>query len=192
MDSLFPQLLEARGACALLESTTAASPLARRTLLARDPRAILIADGRGSRITTFSGTRAAGGDALDLLRQMSEDLPRGEWPEEGALVGAIAYDYVRPRGARGRPLLVAMAVDRLSVVEDGRTIATGARGRAGLDAALTAGGDDATAAETRSPIDLARHSNLSRDEYRRQVRRLQEHIAAGDIYQANLSQRFAL
>ncbi len=33
-------------------------------------------------------------------------------------------------------------------------------------------------------------SNFSRDEYLRAIRRIKEHIAAGDIYQANLSQRF--
>ena len=33
---------------------------------------------------------------------------------------------------------------------------------------------------------------MSRDEHRRRVLRIKEHIAAGDIYQANLSQRFEL
>jgi para-aminobenzoate synthetase component I len=39
-------------------------------------------------------------------------------------------------------------------------------------------------------IDLPAFSNMSRDDHRARVLRVKEHIAAGDIYQANLSQRF--
>jgi anthranilate/para-aminobenzoate synthase component I len=44
----------------------------------------------------------------------------------------------------------------------------------------------------RDGIDLPAFSNMSRDDHRRRVLRLKEHIAGGDIYQANLSQRFDL
>jgi len=39
---------------------------------------------------------------------------------------------------------------------------------------------------------LALHPNLSRSEYMERVTRCQEYIAAGDLYQANLSHRFAV
>lgn len=176
MNSLFRKLQSTHGACALLESTTPSGPQARRSLLARDPRALLIADGRVTRVTTATGTREVPGDPLDIVRGLLAELPPGRWPEEGAVVGAIAYDYARPRGSVETPRVLAMAVDRLEVVEDERVegaVAPPERGSSGT-----------------SIIDLARHSNLSREEYGQQVRRIQEHIAAGDIYQANLSQRF--
>jgi anthranilate/para-aminobenzoate synthase component I len=176
MDRLFRKLRDTSGDCALFESTTPSGPLAQRSLLAREPRAVLIADGRVTRIISAAGTRQMHGDPLEIVRGLLQELPSGRWPEEAAVVGAVAYDYARPRGAMETPRLLAMAVDRLEVVED-----------SGIGAA-----PERATAHRRSAIDLARHSNLSRDEYRQQVRRLQEHIAAGDIYQANLSQRFEL
>ncbi len=41
-----------------------------------------------------------------------------------------------------------------------------------------------------SPISNPLHSNFTRDQYRATVRRAKDYIAAGDIYQVNLSQRF--
>jgi anthranilate/para-aminobenzoate synthase component I len=41
-------------------------------------------------------------------------------------------------------------------------------------------------------LDLAAFSNMSLDDHRRRVLRIKDHIGAGDIYQANLSQRFEL
>jgi para-aminobenzoate synthetase component 1 len=188
---LFEELVETRGACALLESTSSAGPLARRSLLACDPTAILIADGAGAHLTTATGTRTLAGDPLDLVRGLAAERPRGAWPDEGGVVGALSYDYARPRRAAApAPRLIALAVDRFHVLEDGQ--------RTGVSRASTAALDDATAGAPseepppplEAPIELARHSNLSRAEYRSQVLRLKEHIAAGDIYQANLSQRF--
>jgi para-aminobenzoate synthetase component 1 len=61
-----------------------------------------------------------------------------------------------------------------------------------LDVPSCGAGSAEPAPPLAAPIELPRYSNLSRDEYRRQVLRLKEHIAAGDIYQANLSQQFRL
>jgi anthranilate/para-aminobenzoate synthase component I len=192
VEHLFADIGHTSGACALLESTSSASPLARRSLLARYPRAILIADGAGARVTTAAGTRTLTGDPLDLVRQLVRELPRGSWPDEGAVVGALAYDYARPRrAARAAPRLVAMAVDRLGVVEDGRSIAAAPTGAA-FDVPLEIADAEVPSPLAARPIDLLHYSNLSREEYRRRVRRLREHIAAGDIYQANLSQQFRL
>jgi len=43
-----------------------------------------------------------------------------------------------------------------------------------------------------TPLDLARWSNLTASDHGHLLQRIQRHIAAGDIYQANLSQRFRL
>ena len=50
----------------------------------------------------------------------------------------------------------------------------------------------APAPPARTGLDLPAHSNMSRDDHRRRVLRLKDHIAAGDIYQANLSRRWRL
>jgi para-aminobenzoate synthetase component 1 len=109
----------------------------------------------------------------------------------------LAYDFARPgRPPAETPLLVAVAVDRFRVEEDGAVVAAGSpRPPRPL-------GDHALAQArwtARPPLhveldveDLAACSSLTREEHRRLVLRVQEHIAAGDIYQANLSQRFRL
>jgi para-aminobenzoate synthetase component 1 len=90
-------------------------------------------------------------------------------------------------------MLVAMAVDRFLVEdEDGVHGETADAGPAPwLDAMIPVPAAAATS-PVETPIALPRYSNLTRDEHRRLVRVVQERIAAGDIYQANLSQRFEL
>ena len=177
-------LRETRGACALLESTSAGGPLAERSLLARDARTVLVADAAGTHLTTRHGTRRISGDPLAHLALLVSELP-----PEGAVVGALAYDYARPRGAEpGAPRLLALAVDRLVTIGDDAAPGAG-HSSPPLDVPLAVPAI-ADAPPPSVPIDLARHSNLTRDVYRAKVRRLKEHIAAGDIYQANLSQRF--
>jgi para-aminobenzoate synthetase component 1 len=70
------------------------------------------------------------------------------------------------------------------------------RGAAGADAALDAfrqalkAPPPAPAGFTAAGENL--HSNISRSEYEAAVRRIREYIAAGDVYQVNLSQRFQM
>lgn len=178
MNTAFEALVETSGACALLESSAPGGPLARRSLLARAPLALLRVDARGAEFTTAAGSQQTALDPLAALRVLLAQVPRGgSWPDEGAVVGALAYDHARPASRHGDlPLLVALAVERLEVFEHAEALAQpiGARSPAPGNA------------------DLERLSSLSREAYRQGVRRAQEHIAAGDIYQANLSQRFEL
>lgn len=167
MSAALQALLETRGPCALLESTTC-GPLARQSLLARDPTAVVTLDAREQlTLTTRDGTRALSVAPFEALRALLR-----ECPAQGGLVGALAYDFARPAGRRAAtPLLVALAVERLLRFDAPDEAAPARRASA----------DDGT---------LERLSSLSRDEYRRRVRAVQEHIARGDVYQANLSQRF--
>jgi anthranilate/para-aminobenzoate synthase component I len=166
--------LRAEGPCVLLESTSLPGPRSRLSLLARDPRALLVADAGGTRVTRGGRITPVPGDPLDALRALLKEVPEGRWPDEGGVAGALAYDYARPgRPPAPTPLLVALAVDRFEVREG------------------SAGEDEGDAPEAAGPpLDLAAHSSLTRDEYVALVLRVKEHIAAGDIYQANLSQRF--
>src|SRR5262245_41229141 len=116
MSDLVDRLRDTIGACALLESSTSTGPLARRTLFARHPRAILVADARQTTIVTAAGARTRPGDALDHLRALHAELR-----PEGALFGALAYDYARPRQAHAAaPRLLALAVDHVTTMEEGR------------------------------------------------------------------------
>jgi len=177
MSDLVHELMQTKGDCALLESALPGGPLSRRSLLFRNPRAALVVDGRGAELRTPDGTRRMEGEALDLVRALLHD-PAIKGSEERAVVGALAYDHSRPRGAApDSPRLLALAVDAMEVAE----VAAAVR--------------KDVPAEQRSPrreVELARYSNLTRSEYRSKVAQLQEHIAAGDIYQANLSQRFTV
>jgi anthranilate/para-aminobenzoate synthase component I len=165
----------AEGPCALLESTSGRGPLAQLSLLARRPRAWVIAGRRWARLCDLNGERRVGCDPLVFLRSLLQELPDGQWPEEAAVVGALAYDWARPAStADDAILLVALLVDRLEVFA--------AQPLPAASGPLVA----------EPSIDLERHSSLSHAEYLRLVRRVQEHIAAGDVYQANLSQRFEL
>jgi anthranilate/para-aminobenzoate synthase component I len=173
--SAYHELREERGPCVLLESTTSAGPLARLSILARRPRAVLVADRSGTSVNTPSGARRVDADPIAALRALLREVPAGRWPDEGGVAGALAYDFARPkRPGAPTPLLIAVAVDRFLVEEAGTT--------------QPARVPPATA----NAINLPGFSNMSRDDHRRRVLRIKEHIAAGDIYQANLSQRFEL
>ena len=107
------------------------------------------------------------------------------------MAGALAYDFARPRREPApTPLLVALCVDRFLVTEDERLIADD--GGDSTEAAPLDLPPSRGAGLPPGPLRLADWSSLTREQHRALVRRIQKHIAAGDIYQANLSQRFRL
>ena len=190
----YAALVATKGPCVLLESTAAPSPYARRTLLARNPRAALIADRDGLRRADAAGARRVGGDAFTALRAMLREVRPGRWPDEGGIAGALSYDAARPGYGAATPKLIALAVDRFLVEEQGVATGDGSEGGAPCPWIDVLIGPAARSSDPPPaiPLELARWSNLTRDHHRRLVRVVQEHIAAGDIYQANLSQRFDL
>lgn len=162
VSAAYAELLRTAGPCVLLESTSGRGPRSRVSLLARRPRATLVVH-RGE------------GDPIDRLRALLAATPEGTWPDEGGVVGALAYDAARPaRPPAPTPLLVAMAVDRFEEMDAGDPAAP-------VRPAPPPGGPT---------LDLPSVSSLTREAYLALVARVQEHIARGDIYQANLSQRF--
>ncbi|BBO76739.1 hypothetical protein DSCW_41560 [Desulfosarcina widdelii] len=151
---------------------------------------------------------------LDVLQQTlinfhlnPEDFPQ---PVAAGLFGYLAYDLKDeledlPRTTvddLGLPHLY-LAAPSLVVVHD-KTDATNRvhapvfedRGSEAADAAL----DTFRQALSAPPpvpggfkaIGEKLHSNISRSEYEAAVRRIREYIAAGDVYQVNLSQRFEM
>jgi anthranilate/para-aminobenzoate synthase component I len=119
-------------------------------------------------------TTAADTDPGAALRALLAEVPPG-----GAIAGLVAYDLARPpRPGEPALLLIALAAERLEEfapepVADAEAFRAAARHAA-------------------ADLQLAPHSSLSRDEHRRLLSKVQDHIGRGDIYQANLSQRFEL
>jgi anthranilate/para-aminobenzoate synthase component I len=187
----FEETLRTDGPCVLLESTTGAGPLARLSLLARRPRAMLLAERQGVRVFDASGVRASAAAPLDALRALLREVPAGEWPDEGGIAGAIAYDLARPGPAATTPLVFAIAVDRFLLVEDDQVVG-GGTAQPGIAPTLAHAPWSHPLLPAPRPglAGLPAWSSLTRDEHRSLVLRVKEHIARGDIYQANLSQRF--
>jgi anthranilate/para-aminobenzoate synthase component I len=173
--SAYDELRREPGPCVFFESTGAPGPLSRVSIRACRPRALLVADRSGTTVSSAGGARRVDGDPVAALRGLLREIPPGRWPDEGGVAGALAYDFARPgRPPAPTPVLVAMSVDRFLVEE-----------ALGTETEPTREG-------TGTRIDLPAFSNMSRADHHRRVLRLKEHIAAGDIYQANLSQRFDL
>jgi para-aminobenzoate synthetase component 1 len=188
----FAALEATEGACALFEAPAASGAGPGLTLLARDPRAIAISDATGTRILSEGRTRHLDLGPLQAVRALLAETRPGRWPEEGGVVGALAYEAARPgRSTGGTPLLVALQVDRLTLLENGQLLAAPPRTSSGLREGEP-GPVPAPCEPPSLPIQLPRWSSLSRAEYHARVLEIQERIAAGDIYQANLSQRFRL
>ncbi len=114
-------------------------------------------------------------DPAGALRALLAEVPTG-----GAVAGLVAYDLARPpRAGEPATLLIALAGARLEAFAP-----------EAADAGATAFRDAARRAA--AGLDLAPHSSLGRAEHRRLTLAVQEHIGRGDVYQANLSQRFEL
>jgi para-aminobenzoate synthetase component 1 len=181
----FPFLLESAGR-------------GRHTFLGADPYAVLIARGdrlalwREGRERTFRGNPF---DAVDeLLTEQSLDNPEG-LPLPCGAVGAFGYDLGQhlerlPHRAEDDldfPDLVLGFYDEVTCIDGTAaskvSLTTPARRRA-IDPGLYSevfGGGTSTA---------RKGATFTRDQYLAAVSRILEYIAAGDVYQVNLSQRF--
>jgi anthranilate/para-aminobenzoate synthase component I len=186
----FDELLKTEGPCALFESTTPAGPLSARSLFARAPHALLVASRDGMRIASARGVEDAPRDPAQALRRLLARVP-----PSGAVVGALAYDLVRKhRPSAPTPALVALAVDALMVEEEVGVVSPALpdAGEPAWAAALSAPPPATSIPTARLPLDLSALSSLTRGQHRDLVLRVKDHIARGDIYQANLSQRFTV
>ena len=162
------------------------------SLLAAAPSAILSSKGRRIEIVSGDGTKYIDGDPFQVLTEqlaVHHHAERADFPV-GAAIGYFGYglkNFVEKLPAKapddlGLPdcwfgfydnLLVfdhgKKKVWEIGEVQDSRRTAT-------------------RVAPPASQSDL--RSNFTRDSYRAAILRAQQYIAAGDIYQVNLSQRF--
>lgn len=204
--------LRGRPGLALLDSAMRHDTLGRHSYLAADPFAtVRVRGGQAFR----NGTPVPGAP-LDALRAVlapyrtepAPDLP----PFQGGAIGYVAYDFGASLERVTAPARRAGLTDDLAVnlyasvvAFDHRAgtchlIATGfpetdpaARARkaaADLDALEAALAAPEPAAGTVPVPPLAWRSNFTPEAYARAVERVRDYIRAGDIYQANIAQRF--
>jgi len=200
-----------------LDSAMAMPRLGRFSFLGALPFATLTTRGRMIELEENGQMRRLEADPFDALRDalrhyaLDRDAPRraieGGWPFAGGAVGYLAYDL-----GRHIERLPATAIDDVGFPEmqfgfydvaacydhvarraelvawnDGRDT----RRRFGqLAHAIDRAGGAAEARIAEPPRAGAVSGNFTRDAYIAAVQRCKDYIAAGDIFQVNLSQRF--
>ena len=158
-----------------------------------------------------------GGDPLDAARTLLAPHHRpalaGLPPFQGGIAGYLSYDWgaaqerVRPASARDVPDAVlglydwVIAWDHLAgrawIISTGMAEGGGSRRKTAEDRLawvrdrLRAAPPPPSAAFRRpAPPSAALASNFTRPEFEAAVARIRDYIAAGDVYQVNLAQRF--
>ncbi len=189
---------------ALLHSGHACHQDSRFDIMVADPRVTLTTRGNVTELCRDGQTSLHAGDPFELLRQQLElsgitPAPHGVLPFLGGALGLFGYDLARrletlPWVASADVSLPDMAVGiyHWALIADNQL----------QELTLVSYGDPApllrrlTAAPISQPIGPFRltcdwRSNMSRSEYGRKFRRIQQHLDAGDCYQVCLAQRFS-
>ncbi len=173
--------------CAWLDTATQGNAGNRVSIFAAEPSRILRAKGRTCEIIRAEGTDHCHADPFTVLDQLlAQHAP-------AAAIGYFGYDLKNLIEE-----LPSTAKDDLhlpdcwfgfydTILEFDHTAKT-------VREISTAQGLHRAAphpiSNLHSPIPNHLHSNFTRDEYRAAIHRAKDYIAAGDIYQVNLSQRF--
>ncbi len=195
----------------ILDSCGTHGSAARFLIAGFDPRELVEARGRQIHLSSLGqrSERVISGDVLAVLDERlaaySVSCPApAPLPAAGACIATFSYELVHQlerlnseRRISDEPDVVLAFYDTL-VIHDylqGRSSIISVAGERRLwetfeaiNEALGGMAED-YGANTISPS--AVNSNLTRDEYLAAVRRIKEHIALGDIYQANLTQQIS-
>jgi para-aminobenzoate synthetase component 1 len=209
MAALFAVLARKRG-CVWLDSAGGPAGLRRWSVLAAEPSAVLVSRGGATRLEAADGAVIAesGGNPLEFLR---ECLAASRIGGEGAarlpfgpgFYGYLSYDlapYVEPKAGLAAQDDIALPDLWFGLYEavlvfdhDLRQalIVGGGESRERLEAALALGARPLGArCDSLVVRDVA--CNMSPDEFCEAVAKAREYIAAGDIYQVNLSRRYTV
>ncbi len=170
-----------------LDSALADDRLGQTSFWGADPFLILRSRGATIELWTRSGTHRFSGNPFETLRQLLREHRRASsgLAVPGGVVGYFAYELKRfveelPDRAvddLGLPECYLCFYERIAAF-DPQPIATAG-----------------SAVPRHSPLEraaVAAPSNFRPQAYQRAVQRVRDYIFAGDIYQANLSQRFQL
>ena len=204
---------------ALLQSSRADPALGRSSIIASDP--FLVMQSRAGRGTVKSAQREYGflGDPLPILRAELDRCrvaPAGSIPFVGGAIGYLGYPLRQWTGAVAAtslppgpwPDLHLAFYDHGFVVDhaEGRThlVSTGcgersagrreAKRRRDLETLRAAAerADSGRKLERKPCLDGAVRYETSREEYLEKIRKARAYLAAGEIYQVNLSHSIAL
>jgi anthranilate synthase component 1 len=203
----------------LLESVAGPEQVARFSVLGGDPRLVLECDGAEVRVLRPDGTVVERGRPLETLAHHLGRYRAARDPElppfTGGFLGYLGYDAVRlwerlparPPDDLGLPVFRLALMDTVVAFdhrrhtmrivanafldEDGGAEAAHTRARERIDRVLDRLRSPRPPEPPAVPTALEPRSNWAPDAYCAAVERAQEHIAAGDIYQVILSQRFA-
>ena len=196
-------VFEKRPGCVFLDSGSHEYGLGRYSILASDPfKELVFGEGRAE-IREGEKRQSIEGNPFDLLReQLDESVVGydGQFPFSGGAIGYVAYDIgqIGNGVSKKRPgpemrfgfydgaLVWDHELGTLQAVTYSHfqnCVETLQR--------LQALVDSASEAEIEGSFQLGDvSSNFSREAYLQRVRKTREYIKAGEIYQANLSQRF--
>jgi anthranilate synthase component 1 len=216
--SAFLKIAEHSDYAFLLESVEGGEHVGRYSFLGKDP--FLVLRGREGQTTIEQAGAQTAREVpfLDVLRSLMAEFVSPVIPDlprfTGGAVGYLDYDTAElfePAVRLGKPLpdrdqagfmvfdtvlafdhvkhrILAIANARLRPGEDLRSLFDFACAKIGfLERELER---NLSRAERRHSSGLEIHANQSRDEFEASVRKIQDDIAAGEIYQAVLSQRF--
>jgi para-aminobenzoate synthetase component 1 len=213
-ECLFAALARRRG-CVWLDSAGGPADLARWSVLAAEPSVVLTSEG-STRLLDPAGKRLfeTREDPFDVLRETlaAVRLDGGEaearWPYGPGFYGYLSYDlapHVESRAGlsarRDIPLPDAwfglyeavLVLDHLR--REAALVGQPGPAWAALEEALKSaagGARDEPETPAGGPPPVGVTCNFRREEYLRAIDRARQYIAAGDIYQVNLSRRFTV
>ncbi len=189
-----------------LDSALAGPRLGRFSFLGAEPSLVVSAKGRDIRLWEDGFERRLAGNPFHVLRSLLEQhrvpASRAPVPFVGGFVGYLGYDLCHfvERLLRtaiddiGLPDMHLALYDAVAAYDHaaGRWWGASLCGEEPierLDALLGCVEDEAAGPEPAASLGPLR-ANFTREDYLAAIRRAKEYIAAGDIFQVNLSQRF--
>ncbi len=198
-----------------LDSATNTSDMGRYSYLTADPFVVLRSNGDEVDITNGSDTKQFVGNPWDILEQTIEEYaietPKGNFPFEGGAIGYWAYDMGRtieelPSTAvrlYEYPEMFIGLYDWVLVQDHVKRTVTLITTNYNPDITAHKRKDwvlnlirqtelERSLCQTPPLSDNEVDSNFSNDDYQAAVQKVKAYLEAGDIYQANISQRFNL
>ena len=207
--ALFAGLAERRG-CVWLDSAGGPAGLARWSVLAAEPSAVLVSRGGTTRLEAADGgvIAASGRNPFEVLRECLAASPiegggPARLPFGPGLYGYLSYDFalhveptagLAPRDDIALPDLWFGIYEAVLVLDHQMQQAFIVGGESvGLEIIEKALATPAVSAPSvRIPSVREVACNMSPDEFREAIAKALEYIAAGDIYQVNLSRRYTV
>jgi para-aminobenzoate synthetase component 1 len=207
--------LDASRRVSILDSCGARSPDARQLIAAFDPFEVVEAFNDELRVSRSGETKVLRGDVLDWLDERLERFRVRARPDglpQGLCIATFSYDLSRgftrlrshaPPSPAHEPHAVLAFYDTCLVHDylEGKTKIVSGSGTERLEEfhqillaaksteQISQSENDSTSNASSPRIAT---SNFTREEYVRAVLRIKEHIAGGDIYQANLTQQISV